>query len=493
MFEGVQGAETKQALGVGLAFALVFLALVCGGCWMAVGEDVSGVVGPLWRGERDLSGQAVYTPAHPFDGEALAAVDLEAVHAKLLPSWSVALGWRSSEGGEARYQAARAALLDALVAEPNLDALAAELVRRAEQDPWGSADRLGWIAWAWGHYLDTHGQPWRFDVQVLRNDERDLFYTKSYRVDGEGQVRVGERPVRIRWIRRVDDTNVVERYDGVVKWPEDGGFLLVDRLRESATEVVWPALAGSSAAVPHGDAFRESLRSELSAGLPAEALALLESTAPIRAAMLADVAAIRERASCGSRFVIPLVPNLGFDQRSLDALTRAARRAGGGRCPQVTIEEAERLALAAEHFAGTPRLEEAIAALSAWVARGIAVHEARHVADALSFGDLERPIPCAACEGALGASSRAELSAYLATFAHAEHGASSLLLACAAGERGPHGAARAWLVARDPIFACERGYSAETSASAARWEQEIFGRSEPAQVMGLPGALPAAP
>ncbi|MCO4743268.1 MAG: hypothetical protein KC912_00675 [Proteobacteria bacterium] len=358
-------------------------------------------------GERDLTGRVVYVPRYPVRPEAFEDIDLERVHAELLPVWQSRL---ARHGPEATSTKDALASLEAAVApDPNLELLLDEMARLASR-PGRDPERLLYLTWAWSAYLDQSSLPWVVQGSVrLDGDGGGIFYTKNYEVAADLAVPVGLHEVRARVVERVDQTNVVERYLGQASDPEDGALIVVDRVREVALDLVWPLLRDNDH--PHAAA----VQAEAFAALSPYAARRLVDTAEARARMVAAVRGIRSRHACGSRFVVPMLPWDGFEEGMQTRFFDYAEASTTSRCPTVTHPEAVAIQEASRRLKQEPELEAALEELVAWVARGVVVHEARHIADGLD-GHLDNgAYLCAACEDGLSDWSRAEASAYVAS------------------------------------------------------------------------------
>ncbi len=358
---------------------------------LSAGAMAHGEVLRRWlAGECDLAGVPRYEPDFPPDPARLARVDLEHVHAELLPAWAIA----AAQPGHPGAAQALAALNEALAPDPNLRALSAELGARVARSPMVHARRVLWLVWAWSDYLDRAGAGWRLEGNVRITPDRAFFYSKSYHVVADLQVRVGQGRHRTRLLERADRTNVREGYLGHALARREGGLVLVDRVREFTMERVRPLLFGE----PWRDANR-------------------------RAAFTAHL--VRD------------LTDAGF----------------------VTDDET----------------------LVARVARGVAVHEARHVADDDAGEELTGP--------AMPREALLELSAYLASFATPGIGYVCLLQACEleADRRTAHGMALTFLLPRIMPRGCAAGPPPDLHARAQALEGELLGRSER---ISLPAEFP---
>lgn len=427
-----------------------------------------------------------FQPRITVDDAVLNGIDVHEVHAELLPTWMIAQG-RRLERPEP-YAASRSAVLAAVAADPNLVGLFTDLAERVETDAIDEAENISAIVGLWNEYLEEHKLPYWLDHEILIRGGEPMFYTKSYRVVETATLDVAGGPRRIRFILRVDHTNVVESYDGKVTKGEDGGYVLVDRIFDQTVTDLWPLLASTPPTDPVVAAFRESVVASMTAGVGESRLQRLRAAAEDRARLLEAVDSIGARRSCGSRFLIPVIPRLGFDRDSLATFDRYAERDVRQACPSVTPEEAESLRDTSHALLGTSGLMDDLEVLAAWNARGTAAHESQHVADALANGSPTNT-PCPGCEDRLDGTAVAELSAYLTSF-RGDTGPVSLLQACSVTS-GPHGRALRLVFPELLPSGCEGGPPPDLDTRVQAAEQRLFGRTAPPVVRAVyPESIP---
>ena len=178
------------------------------------------------------------------------------------------------------------------------------------------------------------------------------------------------------------------------------------------------------------------------------------------------------------------MPERGFESATL---TRLESLTGSGNCPAVTEQEAEVLKASAGRLQSAEGLDEALNELTSWLARGVMVHEARHLGDQAAVGDGR--LPCPGCQSDEPDGVLREASAYLASFARPEVAAIALIQACAAtgGGDGPHARAMALIEQSGLEGLCDAGPPSDFSAKAAVIEGALFGRSE---VVSVPEVAP---
>jgi len=445
------------------------------------------------RGELDWRGRRTYEAEHP---PALERVDLPRVHAELLPRWLVAQGKRAAGEGEEDELAAFAELQAAVAPDANLAALLDELHALSLPSRLGETPRRAlYLTWAWSHYLDRHGAPFLVLGSVRSRGFGPLLTATIHQVHADVAVPVGAAEHRVRITSRIDGTNLREAYLGAAG--HDDAVVVVDRLREFTLDEVWPLLdpwLEQSLAVQRN--FAAPIRAEVVARLPPVALQRLQNTAAARssiAEVVRDVEA--RRRECDSGLHIDHVPWYGLPPARLAQLAELAERHAERECPGITAAEVQVLARATEALEADIMLETALEELVALTAEHVAIHEARHLADAEQADGFDEPLPCAPCSQTMGITARAELSGYLASLAWSPAPALALYQACRslAPDQGkplepgePHREALELLQRRIGLV-CAKGPPEGLQALARHLEGEMLGRSDP---IALPESFP---
>ncbi|MFK7987763.1 MAG: hypothetical protein AB8I08_17230 [Sandaracinaceae bacterium] len=474
-------ADRRRALVWGIATLAASVALVM--TLRAYGRSMRGYV----RGERTLEGEPAYTPEHEVSDEALAAIDFERVHSRLMPAWTIALASATSPYWTRQADARFEDLAAAVGADPNLQ----DLLRRTHQDlrddPVENAHRLDYRLWAYNEYLDQRDIPWRVEAALVLGRQRAIFHTLSYEVMADAETEEGHR---VRLLRRADRTNSLEGWLGKTGRDDEGAMVLLRRVLHFTVRHVWPglhpALDGRRPLAERS--WLAPMRREVSDQLDPDTMRLLAETAVDQQALIETAAAVEARALCGSRFTFHGLPYNGLSPRSVHALYRAlARSRDNTECPEVTVDEAARVIGASERLASTPGLEDAIERLAMVVARAIAVHELRHVAD----GD---ELACPGCPEGLDGLARDEVSAYLTAFSDPYTGYLSLLQACS---RPPsptlHGEALGAVLEALLPLGCEGPPHPMMKSYAQMLEGELFGERPRVQVPTLPDRVALLP
>ncbi len=442
----------------------------------------ASAVGSFLRREIDLFGNPIYVPIHRVSAEDLSRIDFDAIHRTILPEYVLAMGRADTPAGHRRAEYAYRRLRDALEPDPNLVELWSELHLLSMIDPVRHARRIDYLLWAHNRRLETLHQPYRLEATLYLRGERPRLATRSYRVLEEGLTEEGHRA---RYLHRIDPLSFVEPWLGHTTREADGAMLVADRILHFATRHLWPALAPAlEARRPETERGPiPGMRDEAERAIDPELFAVLRETAEDQQALLEAAASIEARHACGSEFRVFDLPYRGLSRRSYAMLGLAIEQSRGSTCPDVTLAEAAQIVGASERLAQTPRLEEALEALAAFGARAVAAHEIRHVADGPS-----RSLRCPGCAPATPALVRAELSAYLASFADESVGHTAALVACSNPEREVGVDAHAIRLALEASMPEGCGVPApDLHARARAAEARYFG---PREVVGLGPSFP---
>lgn len=443
---------------------LLALACVLGvGVWQrtAIADFARGLVGA----------KVPYRAPHPPN---LDAIDLAAVHGELWTTWVIAA---SRDDADERRDAEEA-LRAAIAADANLAELFAELASlvgpKLAQDR--ARKRVLWLVGAWNDYLDENDAGWFLDASI-RLQPSPMFFAMTYRIVGDGEGTVDGDSKRVRVLDRVDTLNLRELYSGYVSSAEQGAMVIGERTVALALDRTWPAfgeISGDAEMARLWRAFGSAIVREAEAALSPDAVAVLRATATMRGEASLAREAIVDRRECGSNFVITDLPWNGYDPETLEGLDRWIE---DGACPAITATEVETLRRATPFFREASALPDALLELARWRARGVAVHELRHVGDDIDLDD-EDALPCAICPTRTPLSVRAEVSAYLAELAWSESPSVELLDLCVTRSEGDSSHARAAEIVMDACgWSCTEPPT-DISATARAVEQKAFGRSE---------------
>jgi len=454
---------------------------------VAAGGGSAMLLGPIpwaswWAGEISLDGTRRFDPGTP-DRDAVSRIDFERVHAELWPTWLAAVG----PAREVAWEELQRSVQD----DSFLVARLETIHRLIQKGPARNANRLLYQVWAWNHYLDLLGAPWRLSAGIHVNaDSGAVFYVKSYRVISDTPTRVGDGHWRTRVVQRVDDLNVMEGYLGLTSDHEEGALVVAERVAAFALERVWPLLDPTLDPERRrlDTAFAEAIRREARQALAPEDHEVLRSTAADRFWLERAVEGVHDRARCGSQFRIGVLPFDGLNHEALQTVRRFAAATYSAPCPDVTREEALAMVLRSHRLQSTERLRPALEALTAWVARAVAIHEARHAAD----DAMEEPMACVDCPDHVTGVTRLEVSAYLASFTDERSGVVALLQACAVEEVDAAGRGQALRFLSERLSAaCVQGPPASLQEQARALELSIFQRSDSIQLdPAFPARLP---
>lgn len=449
-------------------------------------ETRGDTITALLRHEIDLSGEPLYEPRHDVDRAVLRRIDLERFHAHLVPDWLAEQSHADTPAGRRRAEYAYRALLAEVSPDRNLDQLWRELHDRIAADPIASARRIEYLLWAHDAYMDRIGAPYRLEASAFMHGERAHVLARTYVAIADVHAAHGER---VRVLRRLDQAPVVETWLGRTDREEEGAFVVADRVLHFTIRHVWPALnaALDGRLPPRERGLAAGVRREAEAALDPYYWQILSETAEDQQALLEAAASIESRHECGSAFRIFGLPYRGLTAHSRAMLRVALEASRGSACPDVTIDEATQLVAASERLRAQDDLEPALEALVALVARSVAAHELRHVADGPSDA-----LVCPGCAGEASPLVRAELSGYLAAFATPGVGYLAALGACSAPlPRGPRSTPDAIAIEAATRAALHGGCEVEAPtdlyARARRMEERFFGHR---LAVALPAALP---
>lgn len=415
--------------------------------------DVSGFI----AGETDLFGN------YRFEEEQQVAragmTPMERVHAETFPRWLIAEANRWSNAQE-RFDELRSAITDEELGEV-LDELKASIdsgeitnppqvirFRLRDHDTGVDAGSIADVEEPpptyphvellrrWNERLEELGEPFYVTGSISGTSGGPALVAEFYRRLADPSVRVGEQEYPTVILQRIDRTNVVEAYLGVA---HRGGIAVVvtDRILDLATDEVWLMLNPLTS--PGGElaeAYAAAIRSEAKSALGPQVFTALTRSAAERRRLLETVDAVLERRSCGNTMQFGVLAWDGLNPRDLDRLDAYAERDKIQPCPTVKFEEVDALREASEALQ-SEQTKQALETLVAWLTRSVALHEARHVADELELGRLEVPESCPGCPERMHPSTRAELSAYVASIAWSDSPATTLYQACTV-RVGPH-------------------------------------------------------
>ncbi len=466
----LQRRRTLLPLGFPLIALVLLLTLLMADRW---GDRL----GEWWRGERAWTGERRFDPVVAPDPAALASVEWARLHEELLPRWSLRSGWGRDRTEE---RESFAVAFTEVSRDPNLALLLGGLREAAQTDPAGQTQRIDYLVWAWNGYLRQLGVPWYLDWSVQAGSKRNGLIIQSYAIRSRTTFEIGERTYPLLVLERADHLNVDDAAMGRTGIRDSVAQVLLGAVRQHAQLRVWPLLHGlSSHATDTDGQFAQAISSEIQKALSPKHFEVLARTAPSFRALLMMRDGIRERRGCENRFRLNRPPVGGYPEEFRAELIRVAEFVEAWSCPPITLDEAATIELESSALAKEPDLEPALVALTAHLIRGVALHEARHVADAAKSAAFERRLVCPGCPVEMGIKPRAEVSAYLASFADELTGASSLHQACrVASGSNANATALGYLLPRLMPGGCTAGPPPDLADRDRRLELELFNRSE---------------
>ncbi|HAN30574.1 MAG TPA: hypothetical protein DCQ06_03160, partial [Myxococcales bacterium] len=364
----------------------------------------------------------------------LAGVDLARVHGELLTNWVVA---RNDDPIEA--EAAKETMLEALDSSPPLTQLFETLHELSAPDEglWERHDLLLDTIEAWNNILRRSEAPWWLDSNVMVGQGQTQFYVKTYHVQGTMVLKVGQQRVVTRLLARADSLNVLEFAMGHASPERDHASVLLHRIEDHATDVVWPALA--STVTEDDSSLRSYVRREIKTALSPAQWQALSSTSEARKVLKDIVMRVDQRRKCGARLVLRIKTLDGFAMETIRWLRGVAARESQFECPAISLREVHELDKASRVLRRASGVREAIDTMLVWLARGVAIHEARHIADQRQSRGLERKMDCEHCPESFGVRTRAELSAWVAELSWVPSPFATLLHACSLPKRTTSG------------------------------------------------------
>lgn len=478
----------------------MIVAVFAAGAWCFL--DIPGFV----TGETDIFGEYRFRQEQQEEREAMTPI--ARVHAELFPQWLIAEanGWdNAAERYGTLYEAVAdpelkavldemsGAIASGLILAPPRpapmdmgmgDADAGEVVPEEEIEPELNPLHVELLR-RWNARLEQLKEPYYITGSIWVTGNGPAFICEFYRRLEDPVVTVAGRKIPTVILQRIDQTNVVESYLGVAR-RGDVAVVVTDRILELATDRVWlllnPETRPDDALTA---AYADAIRAEAKAGLGQETFDVLQQSAVERKRLLDTVAGVLERAECGSTMRFGTIAWDGFNPATLDRLDAYAERDRIMPCPAMKFGEVDVLRDASEELQ-SDETKAALQKLVAWLTRMIALHEARHVADELEYDRLQDPKTCPGCPDWIRRHARAELSAYVASFAWSANPATAMYQACKAAS-GPH--ARAMHVINEELGrTCADAPPPDLAEQAKALQKKLFGV---APAMSLPADFPA--
>lgn len=481
-----------------IAALLLALASACLWCFL----DIPGFV----KGDTDIFGEYRFRQDAQQQRDAMTTI--ERVHAELFPRWLIAEATQLASAPQdfaALYDAVEdpqlKAVLDDLSSaiasgmilapprsdEPDVGAEVADVSTEVEVEvaPPPELNPLHIdLLRRWNDRLEQLGEAFYVTGSISMTSTGPALISEFYVRLADPVVKVGDREITTLILQRIDRTNIVEAYLGVAR-RGDVALVVTDRILELATDRIWLMLNPDTTSTdPLDAAYAEAVRAEVAAGLGADTTAVLRRTAVDRKRLLDAVDEALARAKCGSTMQFGLIRWDGFDPATLDRLDAYAERDRIMPCPTMKASEAATIR-ASSRALQSEETKVALERLVAWLTRMIALHEARHTADEQVNNQHEDPASCPGCPVRLSRAARAELSAYVASFAWSTSPATAMYQACTAAF-GAHGRAMR-VINRELDRACTDPPPEDLAKRATDLQKKLFGA---APSMALPADYP---
>ncbi len=486
--------QSRRPLSLLLRF-LAFLGFLALGAWLTTAlreptcSELDVVASSLTAPPR------VWTPSRPADPSLLATIDLRLVHEQLLPAWFMALQRDPYSTGRDTEERSFASLRNEAGKDPNLDEILVTLRDWATMDPSLYSKQVDASIRGWNQYLEQNGLPWYLAYHLEAGARGGRLFVRSYRVVADLRASVSGDLHRVRVVSRADHTNLGELFFGQSSDAQDGAIVVADRIMDFAMDRLWmPMDPGNDGSLPPMDReFAPALRAQAALSLSAQAIQCLQAGATTRRAIEERMGDIAGRKKCGRSLELGTLPWNGLTDRGRRLVRDAAAFNAQRGCKRLTGPDAAFLLEASDRLAGSACLRESLGALGAWMARAVAVHEVRHLEDDLHAPKGERTPRCNGCPEGSGATTRAEISAYLGSMATPGLGLLALFQACGLDTTRGDAATDAlhFVLPRVATLGCTDGPPAALNATAQSVERSLFGRSDAIELpRNFPAVLP---
>jgi hypothetical protein len=347
----------------------------------------------------------------------------------------------------------------------------------------------------WNRYMAQNGLGWRIEYHVRKRPWGPQILTRSYRTTAVAEATVKGQPYRVLVLSREDHTNLVEGFVGQTSVDGDAALVMTDRVADLAMQRIWPLFdeGGRGARSDSENAVADQVLIEARLAIGTDAAQALDRASSVHRELVAEIGALRQKKGCGGTVRIDHVPWDGLSERALSLMGRVASENRDRGCGRLTAQDAERIASLSQRLHDDPALETALERLSGWLARAVAVHEARHLADDRSFKELGRRPLCRGCPSSMGFGEQSEVSAYLASFATEGLGYMALLQACDAdlSRSGPNTHALSFLLPKLIDGGCDGSVPDDLYLRAGKLERDFFGQAEKIELSAsFPESLP---
>lgn len=436
------------------------------------------------KGDTDIFGNYKFLKERQQAEQALEGMEL--VHARLFPLWLIELANAPQpERADAEsFAPLRKAVEHDEMLVGILDKIHAILVSDTVHEKDGELLQL---RWAWNRRLTELDEPFYLQADLISINQNTFWVAEFYRTLTKTVVSAAEIPVDILIVERIDSSNSFEMYTGLAHAGATEAIVLVNRTFDTVVEKLWPLLDAENSPdeTPEVEGSIESVMlpyvlTEMRQALAPEHVERLIATAPLRREIAEITHDLINRKGCERSVRLPQASWDGYNPLTLDRLSAWAKMDRLESCPRATYKEADRLREISRTLQRDKPLKDALESMLAWLTRSTTIHEARHIADDQLVNGLEAPLDCELCPASMSTSARAELSAYLASFAWNDASNTSLFLACMNNQtgRGPHRTALS-VALRHLKTLCGEPPPADLAARARDVEDALFGRRQP--------------
>jgi hypothetical protein len=482
--------QRRSRLGYALSAAgFLFISVVAG--WLVATKGVAPTRSDLhakkllepWR-------PAPFVPIHPLDPAVLAQIDMAKVHGSLFPEWIMRLQQSPHTLGYWDRERAFRALRAEAGRDPNLGILLDRLQEWLLDGAYEFGGQIRELVKGWNDYLVRGGVPFRIEYHIQKTPRGPELRMRTYRVVADVVATVDSAPYRVRLLSRADCTNLVEGFLGQTSVQRDAALVVTDRVVDFVIDRIWPMFDSEGELMPSSTdpGLIGKLRAEALSVLGPHAVETLASSSALHREIGTEIAKFGQRRGCGSVVRVPGVPWDGLSDRTLSLIDSVAKKNDARNCPRLTVTDAERIVTMSRRLRDDPELADALGKLSSLVARAVVVHEARHLAD-----DGDPDLSCRGCPESMSYAVRAEVSAYLASFAAEGLGHVALVQACGVDldRNEAHSTALSFLLPRLLPFGCDGPMPDGWYDSARALEHQLFGREDViAFPIGFPETLP---
>jgi hypothetical protein len=449
--------------------------------------------------QSDIDAQALRAPktaqpfraSYPVDPGILATIDMASVHGQLLPAWIMALQHSPHSIGHRDAEDAFEMLRREAGKDPNLGSLLDQLHEKLMDGTYDFHGEIALLIKGWNEYLAQGGVPFRLEHRIEKAIHGPALRLRCYRVVADVPVSVDPSAQHVLLLAREDRTNLIEAFLGQTSADRGTALVMTDRIVEFAIERLWPLFD------PHGTATEPELitwvRQEARLALDESVVQTLTHSLSTRRALELQLSNLAQRRGCGAGVLIERVPWNGLSDRALAMVNRVAQKNEQRHCPRVTLSDADRIGAISQRLRENAALSQALGTLAGWLAKAVVTHEARHLADDRSSAETGGASVCRGCPESFDYRVRAELSAYLASFATSGSGYLALLQACGyeADRRGSHSAALNFLLPKLLVDGCTGPVPDDLYARAAALRAQLLGRTDSITwPKGLPSTIP---